>query len=92
VPWATFDKSRFVVTAGEITEYRSSPGVTRGHCRKCGTALTYEHAHREGQIDITITSLDDPSRYSPQAHVWVDDKAPWVTIGDDLPQFPGTAS
>lgn len=37
--------------------------------------------------DVTLTSFDDPSEFSPQAHIWVEDKAPWVIIGDDLPQF-----
>ena len=87
VPWATFEKSTFVVTAGEIAQHHSSPGVTRGLCRECGTSLTYEHEDRVGQIDVTLTSFDDPSEFSPQAHIWVEDKAPWVIIGDDLPQF-----
>jgi hypothetical protein len=26
----------------------------------------------------------------PQFHTFVDDRAPWDTITDDLPQYPGT--
>jgi hypothetical protein len=88
VPWATFNKSTFVVTAGKMAEYHSSPGVTRGFCHVCGTSLTYEHEDRAGDIDVTLTSFDDPSQFSPKAHIWVEDKLPWVVIGDDLPQFP----
>jgi hypothetical protein len=69
----------------------SSPGVTRGLCTTCGTSLTYENSARKGEIDITLTSFDDPSSFSPQAHIWVEDKQPWVTIADDLPQHQRNA-
>ncbi len=92
VPWATFDKRTLVLTSGRIAEHHSSPKVTRGICRNCGTSLTYEHEDRAGQVDITLTSFDDPGQFTPKAHIWVEDKAPWVTIGDDLPQFEKTAS
>lgn len=91
VAWATFAKSGFRVTAGTLAEHHSAPGVTRGLCTTCGTSLTYEHVDREGQIDVTLTSLDDPAALSPRSHIWLDDKLPWVTIGDDLPRFPGKA-
>lgn len=87
VPWATFAKDTFIITSGRMLEHRSAPKVTRGLCSKCGTSLTYEHEDRAGQIDVTLTSFDDPSALSPSAHIWVEDKLPWVTIDDDLPQY-----
>jgi hypothetical protein len=30
--------------------------------------------------------LDDPG-IRPSAHIFVDSKAPWFTIADDLPQY-----
>ena len=50
-------------------------------------SLTYEHEVREGQIAVTLTSFDDPSGFSPSAHIWVEDKLPWVTINVGLPQY-----
>ena len=91
VPWATFHKDRFRVVSGILAEYRSTPGVTRGHCSQCGTALTYEHVDRAGQIDITLASLDDPSDIRLRSHIWVDDKPDWVVLHDGLPQFPQKA-
>ena len=91
VPWATFEKGGFAITAGEMAEHHSSPGVTRGYCQECGTSLTYEHENRAGDIDVTLASFDDPSQFAPTAHIWVEDKLPWVEIGDDLPQFLKTA-
>jgi len=87
VPWATFEKATFVVTDGNMSEHCSSPQATRGLCSHCGTSISYEHNDRKGQIDINLTSFDDPAGFSPSAHIWVDDKLPWVSIDDDLPQY-----
>jgi hypothetical protein len=92
VPWTTFAKDAFRLTAGEMAVCHSSPGVTRGFCRDCGTSLTYEHQKRFGEIDVTTTSFDDPSQFPPRAHIWVEDKAPWLVIGDELPQHPKTVT
>lgn len=87
VAWATFGKAGFRVKQGSMTEHHSTPGVTRGLCPACGTSLTYEHVDRAGQIDVTLASLEDPAAVRPRSHIWVEDKLPWVEIGDDLPQF-----
>lgn len=91
VPWATFERAKLKLLAGDIHWFRSSPGVTRGHCQTCGTTLTYEHESRTGQIDITITSFDNPIQFAPVAHIWVEDKPPWVSIDDGLPRYNKTA-
>jgi hypothetical protein len=88
VPWGTFAYERFRVTQGTLTEYRSSPPVLRGFCAACGSSLTYRHATRPAEIDVTLASLDEAARFAPQLHVWVADKLPWVAIADGLPQYP----
>ncbi len=88
VTWATFPAADFRIGEGVIAEYHSSPGVTRGFCAQCGTSLTYAHRDRPGEIDITVVSLAEPERISPRSHIWVEDKAPWLVIDDDLPQYP----
>lgn len=90
VPWVTFHRDGFRVTSGDMAVCHSSPGVSRGFCKDCGTSLTYEHERRSGDIDITITSFDDPSQFPPRAHIWLEDKVPWLTIGDDLPRYRRT--
>jgi len=92
VPWATFVKSTFVVTSGKMSKHHSSPMITRGLCRQCGTSLTYEREDRQGEIDVTLTSFDDPSQFSPTAHIWVEDKLPWIDITDGLPQYVKTVT
>jgi hypothetical protein len=86
-PLGTFARDRFVIARGRLAEYRSSPKVTRGFCASCGTSLTYCHDKRANEIDLTLATLDDPSVLVPEAHIWVQDKLPWVIIGDGRPQF-----
>ena len=88
VPWATFERAHFQLLRGELTEYRSSPDRLRGFCAACGTSLTYRSEKRPTEIDVTLGTLDEPARLAPQMHVWVEDKLPWVTIADGLPQWP----
>jgi len=87
VPWATFAEGHFRVTSGEMSRHPSSSQATRGLCPTCGTSITYEHSDRKGQIDVNLTSFDDPSLFAPSAHIWVEDKLPWVSIDDGLPQY-----
>jgi hypothetical protein len=89
VPWGTFERAGFRITAGRLSEYRSSARVLRGFCAACGTALTFRNEGRDAEIDVTLGSLDEPTPLAPQMHVWVADKLPWVRIADALPQHLG---
>jgi hypothetical protein len=92
VPWGTFAREAVRIVHGRLSEFRSSAQVARGFCAHCGTSLTYRHEARAGEIDVTLSTLDDPTLLAPRMHVWVKDRLPWVAIGDDLPQLPaGTA-
>jgi hypothetical protein len=91
VPWATFERARFRITRGELTEYRSSAPVLRGFCALCGGSLTYRNEARAAEIDVILVTLDEPAQLAPQMHVWVADKLPWVLIADGLPQHSGGA-
>lgn len=56
------------------------------HCRLCGSLLY--SVVRDGQyVHVAMgTLVDDPS-IRPAEHIFVSSKAPWFTIGDDLPQY-----
>lgn len=90
VPWGTFAADDFSIVRGQLAQFRSSPQVTRGFCADCGTSLTYRHDARSGEIDVTLSSLDDPGALVPEIHIWVEDKPPWVMIDDGRPQFAQT--
>jgi hypothetical protein len=92
VAWATFQYAAFRVTKGCLCELATSPGVVRGHCAACGSSLTYRNNLRTDEIDVTVATLDEPLRVLPTAHIWVEDKLPWVPIDDGLPQYATVAS
>ena len=87
VAWGTIDRERLELVHGQFTVVRSSREVRRGFCGQCGTTLTYSHTARANEIDVTLASLEDPAALAPQAHIWVQDKLPWVPIDDDLPKY-----
>jgi hypothetical protein len=92
VPWVTFNEADVSFIRGPLQEYQSSAGVTRGHCARCGTGISYRIQRRAGDIDLTLASMDDPGAFQPTVHVWVEDKLPWLVICDDLPQYRKTVS
>ncbi|MFZ5896533.1 MAG: GFA family protein [Myxococcota bacterium] len=87
VPWGTVDRSGFQVTAGTLALVSSSKDVERGFCARCGSSLTYRHAARQKEIDVTLVSLDDASDLAPTYHIWVRDKLPWIQLNDGLPAY-----
>lgn len=71
--------------------YRSSPGVGRAFCGKCGTSLTFE-ADLDGYGPICalhISSFDDPAALTPTDHSFYATRIPWFDIADDLPRYEG---
>jgi len=87
VAWATWPAAGFAVTRGALATHRSSPPVTRGFCAACGTALTYAHRARPGEIDVVLAALDDPAAVAPECHIWWSQRLPWVVPGDGLPRY-----
>jgi hypothetical protein len=47
--------------------YSSSPIARRPYCRECGTSLGFEYPD-SGNMDLTVGSFDDPSRFVPKHH------------------------
>lgn len=87
VAWATYARNSFRVTQGEMHWHQSSPGVTRGICSSCGSSISYENEMRPGEIDISLNCLDNPAGVTLRAHIWTEDKQPWMGIGDQLPIY-----
>lgn len=55
-------------------------------CERCGSLL-FSSVRGGAYAHVTLgTLVDDPS-IRPTAHIFADSKAPWETIGDNLPQF-----
>lgn len=81
---------RFRWLAGEelLSLYTASNGSQRQFCRQCGSSLTFRAAGAEA-FEFALAALDTPISERPDAHLWVDNRANWHTITDDLPQLSG---
>jgi hypothetical protein len=87
VAWVTFDASQLSFVRGSPSSYRSTPPVTRTFCPRCGTSLTYVHAERPSEVDVTTASLDNPEAFPPTHHSWLSDSAVWARFADGLPAY-----
>ena len=78
----------FRIVSGEdrITRYRSSGGVVRTFCARCGSTLQWLRESKPEIVDIALGVLDDDPGVRPAAHIYVASKAPWHEITDRLPQ------
>ncbi len=70
-----------------IVRYPSSDQGARPFCATCGSPVPTV-AKGAGLAICLAGSLDGDPVARPQGHIYVDDKAPWFEILDDLPQFP----
>lgn len=77
---------RFVSGEDLLTFYETSPENHRGFCRVCGSAVYTKSLNNPARVSLPLGLLDDDPGVSPQLHIWVENKAPWFTITDDLPQ------
>ena len=74
--------------------YARSAIAHRPFCSKCGTPLGFAYPDSEN-IDLTVGSFDDPSRFVPKHHFGVETMhAVWIDT-KDLPRYridqnPGT--
>jgi hypothetical protein len=48
--------------------YDSSPIAVRPYCRECGTSFGFKFKEGSTNMDLTIASFDDPSRFKPKHH------------------------
>jgi hypothetical protein len=76
------------VAAGDglIVRYRSSHGIVRSFCARCGATLLWERERSPELVAVALGVLDDDPGVRPSKHYHVASKAPWFDIGDDLPQ------
>lgn len=79
-------RSEFRWIQGAPQRHRSSSRATRTFCGACGTHLTMEMDHAADVIDVTLGSLDDPSRVAPAFHIWTEQQLPWLQVADGLPR------
>lgn len=88
VGFASFPRSGFRLTRGELAAYASSDHGTRRFCPTCGSQLIFDDSRYPDEIDIALCSLDDPDAALPRHHIWTGSQRPWVKLDDSLPAYP----
>ena len=60
-------------------------------CPDCGTKIWNEPLATPHILIMKAGNLDDMSWAEPIGNIWTASKAPWVTIDESAPHFPGQA-
>ena len=87
---ATAADFRVVSGQNRITRYRSSAGIVRTFCARCGSTLQWLRESKPEVVDVALGVLDDDPGVRPACHIYVGSKAPWHEITDNLPQYTTT--
>ena len=82
---------KIVSGAETIMRYRSSPGVERTFCARCGSTLQFVSEKNPGIVEVALGTLDDDPGIRVPRHIYAASKAPWHEIKDGLPQYPESA-
>jgi hypothetical protein len=91
VTWAALPEERVRVTAGDghLVRYRSSEIGTRSFCDTCGSSMFCSLDTHPGVIDVALGCLAPDHGAAARAHLFWDDRAPWVELDDGLPRLGG---
>ena len=89
--YARVQRSDFSLLSGadDIVSYQSSPDVARTFCRHCGSTLQFIRSTRPDTFSLALGTLDDDPGVRPSIHIFIESKAPWYEITDDLTQHAG---
>jgi len=71
-----------------MAEYESTPGKKRVFCKRCGSPLYSARSSLPGVLRIRAGLITEPLNVRPLFHAYVDSKANWYDIRDDVPQHP----
>jgi len=71
---------------GPIERFTSSPGVTRGFCKECGSPAFFQTEVFPDETHLYAATLEDPSQYRPTAHIFWAQRVPWLQVWDSLPK------
>ena len=92
--YATFagvarDRFRYVSGEADVKVYPSSEFNDRVFCAHCGSSILVDAKREPEFLYLSMSTVEgDPPR--PRGyHQYVDSKAPWHAIADDLEQYAG---
>lgn len=86
---ANVEAADFHFISGEqgLTGYESTPGQTKYFCQRCGSPIMSKSISHPDGIRIRLGTIESDITERPSAHIFVDSKACWEQITDDLPKY-----
>lgn len=86
---APIKKSDFQLVQGEqfLKSHQSTATTQRCFCSECGSPIMSIKADTPEFYRLRIGTLDTPLAQKPTMHIFVDSKAEWDVICDQLPQY-----
>ena len=68
------------------TYLHAATGLARKFCAECGSPIVSERTE-PAMMAVRLGTLDTSLTKGPLGHIFVNSKAEWYTITDDLPQW-----
>jgi len=83
------DAKAFNISQGEseLTAYKSNAEQTKYFCKHCGSPIMSKSSTKIDQVRIRLGTIESDITERPVAHIFVDSKASWEDINDDLPHY-----
>jgi len=72
-----------------IAEYLGLPTVVKTFCKICGSNLISYYKDNDEYIGLPLGGVEGDFSERPTKHIFVESKASWYQITDDLPQYAG---
>ena len=87
--FVSFDGLEFLTGEEKLRTYKvpDAKYFTQAFCPNCSSLMPRKDSDRKISV-VPLSSLDNDPGIKPVDHIFVDHKAKWHDITDDLPQFP----
>ncbi|MDI7864527.1 GFA family protein [Rhizobiaceae bacterium n13] len=88
---ALIEADRVELVAGEpvVTTLSTDSGHPHDvyRCSECQSALWSDYGRRRWMSFVRVASLDDPSAFAPDVHIYARSKLPWVRLPEGATVF-----
>jgi len=88
---ALIEADRVEVQSGDPQPFAMPTDSGQPHhifrCPACGTAVWSEYGGRKVLRFVRVGTLDDPTALTPDVHIYVRSKLPWVALPEGVPAF-----
>jgi hypothetical protein len=83
------DRIEKLVGEPEVTTVESGSGKPHDiyRCPDCRVAVWSDYGRRPGVRFVRVGTLDDPTALSPDVHIFVRSKLPWIRLPEDVPAY-----